>query len=363
MFRRGAVYYVHVKTMDGRVMQRSTRTTDATVAKRMRRMVHELTDGRRWDALGLVTAGAVSLPSLYDAWAAKRLDALVYEHASPRWASLVDAWLDSVDLRPDTRRMYRMQVGAVLPADGRVASITTGAIRDGLAALPVSPATRRNYLAAVQSFVGYLLALDLLADDPTKDRRKLPRPKKGKPRTVWMTREEDERLCLAAPSPYREYFALVHGTGAERNAALAMTRADVDLEHGVCRIPGTKTATRDRRGVPIDGWALAILRPYVRAIVAGPLFPTLTAIGVHRAHLAARKAVGITGYTPRDARHSVAVRWLVQDRVPIWEVAERLGHADMTMAIRVYTKTVLRDAARRLGVADSTTPAVEAGGR
>jgi hypothetical protein len=35
----------------------------------------------------------------------------------------------------------------------------------------------------------------------------------------------------------------------------------------------------------------------------------------------------------------------------MWEVAERLGHADMSMAVKVYTKTVLREAAKRLGVA------------
>jgi hypothetical protein len=39
----------------------------------------------------------------------------------------------------------------------------------------------------------------------------------------------------------------------------------------------------------------------------------------------------------------------------MWEVAERLGHADMSMAVKVYTKTVLRDAAKRLGV-DAVQP-------
>jgi integrase len=354
MFRRGAVYYLHVPTPDGRHVQKSTGTTQKTLAGRMHRMVRDLRDGRDWTALGLVTSGAVSLGTLYDAFAAHRLPAFVREQSSPAWADLVDAWLRTLDVRPSTRVMYEMQVRAVLPDGARVTGITTGAIRDGLAALEVKPATARNYLAAVQSFVGYLVAHDLLPSDPTADARKLPRPKKGKPRTTWMTRAEDARLCLAAPSPLRQYFALVHGTGAERNAALAMTRADVDMERAEVRIPGTKTDTRDRRGIPVDAWAWAILKPYVRGVLSGPLFPTLSKWTVNQAHVEARTAAGLDGYQLRDARHSVAVRWLVQDGVPMWEVAERLGHADMSMAVKVYTKTVLRDAAKRLGVDDTT---------
>lgn len=359
MFKRGAVYYLHVPLPDGRWVQKSTRTGHKTVAERMHRMVAELYDERQWTALGLVTSGAVSVGALFDAYAAKRLPAFVREQSSPQWEGLLDSWIAATDLRASTRTMYQMQVRAVLPAGGTVASITTGAIRDGLARLAVSPATKRNYLAAVQSFVGYLVAHDLLPENPTRDAHKLPRPKKGKPRTVWMTAKEDEALCLAAPSPYREYFALVHGTGAERNAALAMTRADVDLARQEVRIPGTKTATRDRSGVPVDAWAWAILAPYVKTVLRGPLFPTLSKWLVNRMHPTCRKAAGLDpSYSLRDARHSVAIRWLVLDKVEIWDVAERLGHADMSMAIKVYTKTVLREAAKRLGVANSTTPSV-----
>lgn len=355
MFRRNGVFYVHIPTPDGRFVQRTTGTSDKTLAGRMYRMVKELHDKREWAALGLVSTKTLPLGRIYDAFAAKRLPAFVREQASPRWDTLLDPWLATLDIMPASRVMYKMQVTALLPEGDTVANITTGGIRDALAALPVSAATKRNYLVAVQSFCGYLVSRDILPTDPTEDARKLPRPKKGKPRTMWMTRAEDERLCLAAPSPYREYFALVHGTGAERNAALAMTRADVDLQHGVCRIPGTKTTTRDRTGIPIDAWALAMLAPYVKAVLAGPLFPTLSRSKVNRMHVTARTAAGLPGYELRDARHSVAIRWLVQDGVPMWDVAERLGHANMGMALKVYTKTVLREAARRLGVTHSVT--------
>ncbi len=355
MFKRGATWYVTLYDQAGTPWQRSTGTTNKDLAKRMAKMVEELRDRRDWPALALVINGTATVGQLYDAYAHNALRAFVGEQASPKWATLVDGWLRSLDVVEATRTMYRMQVETILPDGGRVAAITTGAIRDGLAGLTVSSATKRNYLAAVQSFCNYLVAHDLLPVSPAADAARLPRPKKGKPRTVWMTAKEDEALCLAAPSPYREYFALVHGTGAERNAALAMTRADVDLERHEVRIPGTKTATRDRTGIPVDAWAWAILAPYVRTVLRGPLFPTLSKWLVNRMHPTCRKAAGLDpSYSLRDARHSVAVRWLVADGVPMWDVAERLGHSDMTMATKVYTKTILRDAAKRLGVGSVT---------
>ena len=361
MFKRGATWYVTLYDQAGTPWQRSTGTSNRDLARRMDRMVEELRDTRQWDALALVINGTATVGQLFDAHAHKAVRAFVGEQASPKWATLVEGWLRSLDVVESTRTMYRMQVETVLPAGARVAAITTGAIRDGLAALPHSSATKRNYLAAVQSFCQYLVAHDLLPVSPAADAARLPRPKKGKPRTVWMTAKEDEALCLAAPSPYREYFALVHGTGAERNAALAMTRADVDLARQEVRIPGTKTATRDRAGVPVDPWAWAILAPYVRTVLNGPLFPTLSKWLVNRMHPTCRKAAGLDpSYSLRDARHSVAIRWLVADKVEMWDVAERLGHADMSMAIKVYTKTVLRDAAKRLGVASVESRKTEA---
>lgn len=351
MFKRGATYYTNIPNATGGFVQRSLRTTNHVVAGRMHRMVRELADAHQWTALGLVASGMVSVSALYDAYARNALAAFVGEQASPKWETLVDGWIRSLDVKPATKTMYEMMVRAVLPEGTRVQAITAGVIRDGLAELAVSSATKRNYLAAVQSFAQYLMAHDLLPADPTANRATLKRPKKGTPRTVWMTREEDQRLCLAAPSPYREYFALVHGTGAERTAALAMTRADIDLARGEVRIPGTKAALRDRRGIPVDAWAWAILAPYVRTVLAGPLFPSLSTQKVNRMHPSCRTAAGVDPtYSLRDARHSVAIRWWVADKVPVWEVAERLGHVDASMVLKVYTKTILRDAAKRLGV-------------
>ena len=350
MFLRHGRYYLHVPVAGKPHVQRATGTTNKAVAKRMKAMLDDLHHARRWDALALITSGTATMGALYDAWGAHAVDAFVGRVASPRWATMVDGWLRTLEIGAATKTAYRRQVAAVLPDGARVSDITPGGLRDAFAALPVSSGTRTTYYAAVSGFLHYLVAHDLLAAHPMAEKSKVPRPKKGKPRTTWMTTAEDERLCLGAPSPLREFFALVHSTGAERNAALAMTRADVDLDRWEVHIPGTKTNTRDRHGIPVDAWARPILAPFVRAVLRGPLFPTLTRWVVNRGHVEARQGAGLLGYQLRDARHSVAIRWLVADAVPIWEVGERLGHTDASMAIKVYTKTVLREAAKRLGV-------------
>lgn len=356
MFLRRDRWYLHVPRQSGGFVQRTTGTSNKRVAKRMHMMVRELYDARRWDALGLLASGRCSMGALYDAWTAHAVDAFVGREASPKWATMVDGWLRSLTIGDATRVAYRRQVTAILPADARVTDITSGVLRDAFATLDVTSGTRATYFAAVSSFLHYLVGHDLLAVHPMAEKSKVPRPKKDKPRTMWMTGPEDLRLCLAAPSPLREFFALVHSTGAERNAALAMTRADVDLERWEVHIPGTKTGTRDRYGIPVDVWARPLLAPYVRAVLHGPLFPTLSRWFVNRGHKAAREAAGLPGYQLRDARHSVAIRWHVLDGVPMYDVAERLGHSNQTMAITVYTRTVLREAAKRLNVDYRVTP-------
>jgi len=355
MFQKRGVWTLYVPQANHRPVQRSTNTTNKTVAGRMERMVKDLRDARRWDVLNLITAKRVTVADVYDAYVMRKLDAMVGRELSPRVGVMVDGWLKSLECRETTKVAYERQVLALFDADERVTAITPGSVRDALAALAVTGGTRRTYFAALSSFCHYLVSHELLAVHPMAEKGRVPRPKRNPARTTWMTADEDERLCLAAPSPYREYFALVHGTGAERNAALGMTRADVDLDRWEVRIPGTKTATRDRRGIPVDAWARPIVARFVRSVVAGPLFPTLNRNAVNYQHVQARKAAGLPGYQLRDARHSVAIRWLILEGLPIWDVAERLGHSDSAEALKTYTKTVLREAAKRLGATITAT--------
>ncbi|MBX9857400.1 MAG: tyrosine-type recombinase/integrase [Gemmatimonadaceae bacterium] len=343
-FRRGEFWSLYVPRRSGGVVQRACGTTDGKLAKAMGRMIDTLADQRRWDVLEAIDAQRVTVGQVYDAYCMNGLEALMLRAGSEAALPRVDAWLDTLPVATRTRIAYEQKVRALV-TEGMVATdFTAGWINDRIAQLPQSSGTRGQYLHALSLFLDYLVGHGLLPTNPIHQRGLVRRPKANPPRMVWKREADDLRLVRSAPSPFREYFALVHGSGAERDAALAMTRAHVDLTRWVLHIPGTKTKTRDRKQVPLDAWA----RPFVAALCKGllpdaPLFPTLTRGAINHAHRAARDAAKLPGYQLRDARHSFAMRHLIRGE-PLWKVSKWLGHSNQMITARVYTQTEIEEA-------------------
>lgn len=352
-FRRYAgagTYSIYVPRRAGGVVQRSTGTKDATTAKRMERMVKTLADTARWDVLEAIVDGRLSLNVAYSHYQMQTLDAALAETTDVPVRPLADRWLGSLRLADRTVAGYRGKVERVLPDDLRVSQFTPGWVRDTLAALPVSSGTRGQYLHVLTQLADYLVAHGHLDTNRLRERGLVPRARSNAPRVVWRTIEDDQRLVDAAPEPYRSYFALVHATGAERDAALAMRRRDLDLEAGTVHIPGTKTRTRDRKGVPVEPWALPILRRHCRGLLPdAPLF-AVTRAAVNKEHQRAREAAKLTGYQLRDARHSYAVRAILRG-APLWQVSKWLGHSNLGITARVYAQFELEEALAAVGAA------------
>lgn len=347
-FKRGKFWSLYVPRRSGGVVQRATGTTDATLAKRMGRMVDTLADQRRWDVLEAVDARTVTLPEVWDAYQMNGLDTLMARAtaaAEPLVLDYVDAWVATVKRAPRTVAAYEQKVRALLPEDLKPSALTMGWVADRLAQLPHTPATVRQYAHALGLFCRYLHGHRVLPYNPVRD---VMLPKGTNKRAVWKTEAEDRRLVDRAPEPLRSYFALVHSTGAERDAALAMVRRDVDLDAQTVHIPGTKNRNRDRRGVPMEPWAVPILTAHCRGLLPdAPLFPTLTRRAVGAGHFAARTAAQLPGYQLRDARHSVAVRAILRGE-PIWKVSKWLGHANIGITASVYAQFDLEAAQAEL---------------
>jgi integrase len=353
--RSSGVYALYIPRRSGGVVQRSCGTKDAKLAKAMGRMVRTLHDQRRWDVLEAIDSKRLSVAEAWDAFAMNRLDAAVARAHDVRLADVAARWLDSLAAAPRTVAGYRGKVAAIVPEDLTVAEFTPGWVRDTLSTLDVSSGTKAQYLHVLTSLADYCVAHGHLAANRLRERGLVPRYRTNPPRVVWRTAEDDRRLVDAAPEPYRSYFALVHATGAERDAALAMRRRDVDLDAWTVHIPGTKTRTRDRRGVPVEAWARPILARHVRRVVPGALlFPDLTRDAVNRMHRTAREAVGLDGYQLRDARHSYAVRAILAG-TPLWQVSKYLGHANLGITARVYTQFQLEDAMAALDATAGAT--------
>lgn len=343
-FRRGKYWSLYVPRASGGVVQRSTGTTDAKLAKSMGRVIDQLADQRRWDVLGAIDAKRVTVAQVYDATVYNRLEALLADASAESLSVRLEQWLTTLTQSPRTQVGYAQKIRSMIPAGMKSSALTAGWITDTIAALAHSPGTKKQYLHVLSLFVDYLVGHRVLPSNPVHQRGLVRRPKNNKPRRMWKNEADDRRLVDAAPSPYREYFALVHASGAERDAALAMTRRDIDTTTWMLHIPGTKTETRDRTGVPLEAWARPILALYVKALLPdAPLFPMLTRAGVNHAHQDARVVAKLPGYQLRDARHSYAIRALLRGE-PLWKVSKWLGHSNMAITAKVYAQFDLDDA-------------------
>lgn len=320
-------------------VMRSTGTRDRRTVEKMQHMVRDL--GRRgaraWDVLAKVGSKEWSLMDLFERYTAHRgdLDALRAELATVVLRDRVPAFLAHVGSRraADTVQHYRVYLAALLDAGFVTATdLTVPRLSRWLDALPGSSGTRRKYAAGVSVFCAWLVREGALATNPMRD---VPKPKPGKARVSFLDERTMQQLVDAMPFPAREVSALIHGTGLDVSVALALTVDAVDVT--TWGITSARTKTGRRHTLLVAEWA----RPYVRRLMTGKLGRARLVEGMDRwrlrdAHATACRALGITGYWLRDARHSWAVRFARAGGTPA-QGAEQLGHTDGgVLFLRVY---------------------------
>lgn len=335
-FRKGTgILQIYVPMRTGFV-QRSTGTANKLIARRMKAMVSELRDAREWEILDAVRGRRLSLRQLFDHYVSNDLATLRDELADTDVTKYLDGWQASVRAtlgETGTAATYRRQVVSLTGSKLLASELTPQRISSWLASLDVTPGTRRKNYYALSSFVHYLRASGVIDSNPLE---LVPVPRKNAARLRWESLEVCRRIVDAEPEPFRALSALIHATGAEVSAALRMTRGDVELDRMLAHVPGSKTASRNRYDVVIEGWA----RPYLERHVSGlfpsaPLFPGVSRYQAYWYHRQACDAVGVTDYTVHDARHSLAVRWGKRG-VSLEAIAEQLGHKGILQVANVY---------------------------
>lgn len=334
--KRGALY---VASSRGGVRLRTTGTSDRHVTARMKAMLRDLKDQRRWTLLDAVVDGICSMGRLYDAHVARRLDELERELAAVDLAPLVDAWI--ADYRANGKSetnaaIYKSQVLTLIGARFLSHELTPARVKAWIGGMTGTSGTKRNRLMALRSFIAYLEQVGVLADNPI---RKVPAPKKNPPAMRYESQAVDEAVVKATPNVcYAALFAFVHATGADLSPVLQHTlRGDIDLERGVTRLRGTKHAKRQVHEAIIEPWALPALRAYLADMLpfVKP-WERVTRHMVYWYHVQAAKAAGVEGYTLRQARHSVAVRARKRGMSFEW-IAGQLGNSVYQVAT-VYAR-------------------------
>jgi integrase len=347
------VFETKVPTEDGRWAPRSLETRDRETAKKMQRMVDDLgpLGARAWDVLRRITdkPGSLDVATLFDKWNAAGADL-------PRLREL----LDDVNLEPlvetwnkaligpnggvsaDTAAHYLSAVRSLIPeaVAFKRSALTPARLQQWLEDMEdVEPATVRKRGQGMRSLCEWLVAHGHATTDPM---REVSLPAAGKPRTNFLETADAVRLADAQPSPFREFSALLAGSGIEVSVALELRRRDVDAKHREIRAPGTKTHARDRV-VRVAGWAWKLFAPLLERLhpdakVFAGIKDRWIAADAHNAAIAVLLDKGhaiYAGYTMRDARHTYAVR-AIRAGTPAELVARQLGHVNAVLVHSTY---------------------------
>lgn len=168
---------------------------------------------------------------------------------------------------------------------------------------------------------------------------KIRKPAVPPGRVRWLTAEERQRLLAACMvSRNRQLFPLVMlalATGARKMELLTLTWEDVDLERGMIRFEVTKN--KEKRGVPVLGEALTILRHQAvwktRSKWVFPRADGEAPVKVDVAWQHACRRAGVENFRFHDLRHTAA-SYLAMSGASTLEIAEVLGHKTLQLVKR-----------------------------
>ena len=158
-------------------------------------------------------------------------------------------------------------------------------------------------------------------------------------RVRWLSDDERSRLLTEvqkAKSPYL-YPAVIIGisTGARRGEIMGLKWSDVDLEAGWANL--NKTKNKDRRGIPLTGLALDLLRKMHEKRRSDVwVFPNTDKTGpfdIRSGWEHAKERAKLENFRFHDLRHTCA-SYLIMHGATLGEIADVLGHKDPRMSRR-----------------------------
>lgn len=338
------IYTVKVPTTAGEWLPYSTGTQHLATARRIERMLDALgpRGERAWDVLDVIHRREWTPAEVHDLYvrAGSEVAALRRLLTQVDLGPLLEKFLEAAHCTEDTKAHYKALIRRLIPADAVFPAVEFTAVRlqQTIDEMGLSAGSKRKAGAAFRTFGNWLVRRGVLGDNPM---RQVRLPSSPRPRMLFLETEDAKRLADAQPSPYREFSALLAGSGIEVSTALALRVRDVDEPHREIRAAGTKTHARDRI-VRVAEWAW----PSVQRAIAGKgadelLFaaiPDRWAAGdAHRAAIETLEQTSVVfiGYTMRDHRHTYAVR-AMRAGAPPDLIARQLGHATPTLVLTVY---------------------------
>jgi integrase len=195
---------------------------------------------------------------------------------------------------------------------------------------------------------------------PATPCRKIDLPKLEKPAPRWLTREEYGRLLLAfdadldgKPVPqgaqWKAMVAVACHSGLRSGELNGLDVGAIDFDRCLIHVKQVQTkfglrpypkSDSSRRAAPVHQDALNLLWPIVADRPAdAPAFPAPRGGRVDQSNFLktvwhpALERAGIEPVRAYVTRHTFA-SWLVQDGVPLWDIAQALGHSSLEFVNR-----------------------------
>ena len=202
-----------------------------------------------------------------------------------------------------------------------------------------SNATVNRYMAALShAFTIAINEWEWLHDNPCRRISRLP---EGKGRNRFLDETEKSRLLNFCKQSTNQYLytvvVLAISTGARRNEILSLTWKDVHFDREVIVLKETKNG--DVRVIPIQGYALKLLKELYRLRAKDPLFifPSENSrwrpVDITTAWSTALKRACIEDFRFHDLRHTAA-SYLAMSGASMKEIADILGHKTLQITQR-----------------------------
>lgn len=148
---------------------------------------------------------------------------------------------------------------------------------------------------------------------------------------------EVDALREQVPAEHWRAYAFALATGAELAAWWRTRRGDIDLKGGFVAVHGTKRRSRERVVPVVMPYARQLLREALNGPDLAPPYLFAKWANVQRALRAACERASMPSCSPNDLRRTYATRH-VEAGVPLELLYEAMGHVDLTMLTRNYSR-------------------------
>lgn len=170
----------------------------------------------------------------------------------------------------------------------------------------------------------------------------------------YLTKQELKQLLGGSIEPHIRLFIIMGlCTAARKTAILQLKWEQVDFKRGIINF-GNSNKYKGKAQVPINTTLEKALKEHYEARTCEHVieYGSQPIKDVKRGFTAAVKRAGLEDVTPHVLRHTAAV-WMAENRVPMSEISQYLGHKNTLITEKVYARyspEYLRNAAESLEI-------------